>query len=91
MGWPDGASAREQFHTLPNFRLPHLACLREIMDFAQPTGLGFVSHMKITPLIRLPDLASEKTKPRHMDRAKLLILIGGQGRNRTADTRIFNP
>ncbi len=51
MGWPDGASAREQFHTLPNFRLPHLACLREIMDFAQPTGLGFVSHMKITPLM----------------------------------------
>ena len=49
-GWPDGASTREQFHTLSNFRLSHLVCLREIMDFAKPTGLGFMSHMKITPL-----------------------------------------
>jgi hypothetical protein len=48
IGWPD---ACEQCHTFSNFRLPHRACLREVIDFAQPTGLGFVSPMKITPVM----------------------------------------
>jgi hypothetical protein len=53
---------------------------------------NFLPRNQALPVtITLPDALSEKQKPGHGDRAKCLNLDGGQSRNRTTDTRIFNP
>ena len=78
--------------------LPHRSLFQLSTHSQDETVKDFTVHNKFchaaenAPItIKLSGAMPEKQKPGHWDRAKCLIFLGGQSRNRTTDTRIFNP